>query len=521
MRAETNCLIASTMLGKIMTIYETIIGLEVHAQILTQSKMFCSCSADYASAPPNTHVCPVCMALPGVLPVINRAAVEKTILAGLALNCSIGPEAVFARKNYHYADLPKGYQISQYELPLCHGGWIDIEVRDQGEVRLKRIGITRAHLEEDTGKLMHTGEASLVDLNRAGVPLLEIVTEPDLRSAEEAHAYLTRLQRILRYLGVSAADMEKGAMRCEANVSVRPAGATAFGTKVEVKNLNSFKAVTASLGYEVARQIGLLEAGGRVVQVTMGWDDQHGRTVVQRTKETADDYRYFPEPDLPPLMVDPVWVDAIRARMPELPDAKVARFVQEWGLDLNEARVLADERPIAEYFEAVVRAGSAPDAGPGARGASPRLPPPGPALSAKTVANWVTGELFRLLNAAGIGIEAVKIAPDAFAELLGWVNAGMLNLNSAKRVFSVMFETGRRAPEIVAELGLAQVSDADALAAAVNSVLQQYPAEVARYRGGEEKLFGWLMGQVMRETRGKGNPAVLKELLTQALVSLQ
>ena len=339
-----------------MTTYETIIGLEVHAQILTRSKMFCACSADYASTPPNTHVCPVCMALPGVLPVINRAAVEKTILAGLALHCAVGPEAVFARKNYHYADLPKGYQISQYELPLCHGGWIDVEVeaKDKAEVKVKRIGITRAHLEEDTGKLTHTGGASLVDLNRAGVPLLEIVTEPDLRSAEEAHAYLTKLQRILRYLGVSTADMEKGAMRCEANVSVRPAGQAAFGTKVEVKNLNSFRAVSQSLEYEVARQIAVLESGGRVVQVTMGWDEAHGRTVVQRTKESADDYRYFPEPDLPPLVIEPAWVDALTARLPELPDAKAARFVAELGLSPKEAGVLVEDRGVAEYFEAVV-----------------------------------------------------------------------------------------------------------------------------------------------------------------------
>jgi aspartyl-tRNA(Asn)/glutamyl-tRNA(Gln) amidotransferase subunit B len=480
-----------------MTTYETIIGLEVHAQILTRSKMFCACSADYASTPPNTHVCPVCMALPGVLPVINRAAVEKTILAGLALHCAVGPEAVFARKNYHYADLPKGYQISQYELPLCHGGWIDVEVeaKDKAEVKVKRIGITRAHLEEDTGKLTHTGDASLVDLNRAGVPLLEIVTEPDLRSAEEAHAYLTKLQRILRYLGVSTADMEKGAMRCEANVSVRPTGQAAFGTKVEVKNLNSFRAVSQSLEYEVSRQIAVLESGGRVVQVTMGWDEAHGRTVVQRTKESADDYRYFPEPDLPPLVIEPAWVDALRARLPELPDAKAARFAAELGLSPKEAGVLVEDRGVAEYFEAVVAA----------------------AGDAKTVANWVTGELFRLMNAAGVGIEAVRVSPAAFAGLLRLVSAGQINLNSAKRVFGVMFETGRGAPEIVQELGLAQVSDTDALAAAVAKVLAQNGDEVAKYRSGKESLFNWFLGQVMRETRGKGNPAVVKELLAAAL----
>jgi len=478
-----------------MSIYETIIGLEVHAQILTRSKMFCGCSADYASAAPNTHVCPVCMALPGVLPVINRAAVEKTILAGLALHCTIGPEAVFARKNYHYPDLPKGYQISQYELPLCRNGWIEVEIEDGGEVKVKRIGITRAHLEEDTGKLIHTGSASLVDLNRAGVPLLEIVTEPDMRSPAEAYAYLTKLQRILRYLGVSTADMEKGAMRCEANVSVRPRGQAQFGTKVEIKNLNSFRAVVQALEYEVARQIEVLEAGGRVVQVTMGWDEEHGRTVVQRTKESADDYRYFPEPDLPPLVIEPAWVAELAERLPELPDAKAARYVSAFGLHPRDAAVLVEERGIAEYFEAVVAA----------------------AGDARTVANWITGELFRLMNAAGTGIEAVKITPDAFAGLLRLVAAGQINLNSAKRVFGVMFETGRPADEIVQELGLLQVSDADALAAAVAQVVARYPDEVAKYRGGKATLFNWFLGQVMRETRGKGNPAVVRELLAAAL----
>ncbi len=478
-----------------MPIYETIIGLEVHAQILTRSKMFCACSADYAGAAPNTHVCPVCMALPGSLPVINRAAVEKTILAGLALHCTIGPEAVFARKNYHYADLPKGYQISQYELPLCHDGWIEIEIPNETGNRVKRIGITRVHLEEDTGKLTHTGGASLVDLNRAGVPLLEIVTEPDMRSPEEAHAYLTMLQRILRYLGVSTADMEKGAMRCEANVSVRPVGQAQFGTKVEVKNLNSFRAVVQALEYEVARQIAVLESGGKVVQVTMGWDEAHGRTVVQRTKESADDYRYFPEPDLPPLVIEPAWVEALAARLPELPDAKTRRFVAELGLHPRDAALLAEDRGIAEYFEAVARESG----------------------DAKTAANWITGELFRLMNTATVEIAAVKITPAAFAALMRLVATGQINLNSAKRVFAIMFETGRSPDEIVQELGLAQVSDADVLAAAVAAVVARYPDEAAKYRGGKETLFNWFLGQVMRETRGKGNPAVVRELLAKAL----
>ncbi len=487
-----------------MTAYETIIGLEVHAQLQTRSKMFCACSADYAAAPPNTHVCPVCMALPGSLPVINRAAVEKTILAGLALNCTIAGQAVFARKNYHYADLPKGYQISQYELPFCRDGWIEVEVAET----VKRIGITRAHLEEDTGKLTHVaggaggarlsegrGGATLVDLNRAGVPLLEIVTEPDLRSPDEAAAYLVKLQQILRYLGVSTADMEKGAMRCEANISVRPVGQAQFGTKVEVKNLNSFRSVKLALEYETARQVAALERGERIVQVTMGWDEEAGRTVVQRTKESSDDYRYFPEPDLPPLVVDRAWVDEIRGRLVELPDAKIARYVTDLGLDLRDARVLAADRRVAAYFETALAV----------------------AGDAKAVANWLTGELFRLMNAAGIGIEAVKVTPAALAELLGLVAAGQINQNSAKKALGAMFETGQPAGRVVRELGLAQVSDADALAAVVSAALARYPAEVARCRGGEEKVFNWLLGQVMRETRGKGNPAVVRELLEKAL----
>ena len=510
-----------------MTIYETIIGLEVHAQLQTHSKMFCGCSADYAAATPNTHVCPVCMALPGSLPVINRAAVEKTILAGLALNCTISEHAVFARKNYHYADLPKGYQISQYELPFCREGWIEVEIKaeDQAEAEIKRIGITRAHLEEDTGKLVHGGSEAgdtrlsqgrgsytLVDLNRAGVPLLEIVTEPDMRSPEEARAYLVKLQQILRYLGVSSADMERGAMRCEANVSLRPVGQAAFGTKVEVKNLNSFRSVVQALEYEIARQTVLLERGERVVQVTMGWDEARGRTVVQRVKESSDDYRYFPEPDLPPLLVDRAWVDEIRSRLVELPDAKRARYVDELGLDPRDAQLLALDRGVAEYFEAVMAVATTSVV----RGATTEVVTT-MTIEPKTAANWITGELFRLMNAAGIGIGAVQVTPAALAELLGLVATGQVNQNGGKKALGVMFETGRPAGQVIRELGLAQVSDADALAQVVAGALAKFPAEVARYRGGEEKVFGWLMGQVMRETKGKGNPAVMRELLEVAL----
>jgi aspartyl-tRNA(Asn)/glutamyl-tRNA(Gln) amidotransferase subunit B len=493
------------------TPYETIIGLEVHAQVLTASKMFCGCSADYAAAAPNTHVCPVCMALPGALPVINRTAVEKTIMAGLALNCTIPEHAVFARKNYHYADLPKGYQISQYELPFCRDGWLEIRT-DAGT---KRIGITRAHLEEDTGKLVHAVEGgrlmgggdvtTLVDLNRAGVPLLEIVTEPDLRSPDEAYAYLTALQRILRYLAVSTGDMEKGAMRCEANVSVRPAGEATFGTKVEVKNLNSFRSVKLALEYEVRRQIETLEGGGRVVQVTMGWDEEAGRTVLQRSKESSDDYRYFPEPDLPPLEVSREWVAALQLRLPELPEARAERFVRDLSLEPREAALLAEEREVADYFEATTAA------------LVQRVPTSTPYAAAKLAANWVTGELFRLLRVGACAIEDVLVPPAALAELIALVESGQLNLNSAKRALGVMFEKGQSARDVVHELGLAQVSDAEALASIVAKVIEANDDQVVKYRAGKESVFNWLLGQVMRETRGKGNPALVRQLLEAAL----
>jgi aspartyl-tRNA(Asn)/glutamyl-tRNA(Gln) amidotransferase subunit B len=494
-----------------MTSYETVIGLEVHAQVLTQSKMFCSCSAQYASAAPNTHVCPVCMALPGALPVINRAAVEKTIIAGLALNCRISEHALFARKNYHYADLPKGYQISQYELPFCRDGSLEVAV---GAAQ-KRIGITRAHLEEDTGKLVHAAEGgrlmaggetqTLVDLNRAGTPLLEIVTEPDIRSPEEAYAYLVELQRILRYLGVSTADMEKGAMRCEANVSVRPIGQAAFGTKVEVKNLNSFRSVRLALEYEVRRQIDALERGEKVVQVTMGWDEEAGRTVLQRSKESSDDYRYFPEPDLPPIEVSREWVEALRLRVPELPAAKAARFAAEFRLEEKEAALLTEERAVSEYFEATVHALGQ---------AAPQTDTP---AAAKSAFNWITGELFRLMKASGTEIDAVKVTPASLAALMAMAQSGQLNQNGAKRALGAMFETGRGAAEVAQELGLTQVSDADALASIVAKVIEANGDQVLKYRSGKESVFNWLLGQIMRETRGRGNPALVRQLLEAAL----
>ncbi|NPA90290.1 MAG: Asp-tRNA(Asn)/Glu-tRNA(Gln) amidotransferase subunit GatB [Chloroflexi bacterium] len=472
--------------------YEVIIGMEVHAQLLTQSKMFCGCSADYADAPPNTHVCPVCMALPGALPVINRAAVEATIRTGLALNCEIASFSLFARKNYFYPDLPKGYQISQYELPLTRNGWVEIE-DDQG--RPKRVRIRRAHLEEDTGKLVHMDGYSLVDLNRAGVPLLEIVTEADLRSAEEAYRYLRKLRAILRYLGVSTADMEKGAMRCEANLSVRPKGQKEFGTKVEIKNLNSFKAVRDAIAYEVERHIRILEEGGTIEQVTLGWDAARGRTFIQRSKEEAHDYRYFPEPDLLPLEVEEGWVDELRETLPELPDAKMERFAQRYGLSRKEAWIVVEEQDVAEWFEAAVQAYG----------------------DAREVYNWLTGEIFRYLNETGTPITALKVSPERLAELLRLVDRGVINRNTAKAVLQEMLQTGRSAQGIVDEKGLAQVSDEAALTQIVEEILAAHPDEVARYRGGKKGLFGWFMGQVMRATRGKANPDLVRKILQEKL----
>ena len=476
--------------------YLAVIGMEVHAQLQTASKMFCSCSADYWEAAPNSHVCPVCLAMPGVLPVINEHAVEQTVRSGLALHCQIAPFSVFARKNYSYPDLPKGYQISQYELPLCHDGFLVID-GDDGQPR--RIGIRRAHLEEDTGKTIHADGVSLVDLNRAGVPLMEIVTESDLRSADEAYRYLVKLRTILRYLGVNSGDMEKGAMRCEVNLSLRTADQAArgeYGVKVEVKNLNSFKAVRDSIAYEVARQTALLDSGGTVQQVTMGWDEDRRRTIMQRSKESSEDYRYFPEPDLPPLELSSQWIDGVRASLPELPDAKVERFTGEYAISRLDAEALTAERSVAEWFEDAVHAYSGPP---------------------REVANWVTGELFALLNAQEGDITALYLSPGDLAALLTLVDAGVINRNTGKRVLAEMVATGQPPQAIIDAQGLAQVSDEAGLAAVVESVLAANGDAVAKYRDGKTSLLGWFMGQVMKETRGKANPDVVRGLLAERL----
>ncbi len=485
--------------------YETVIGLEVHAQLLTKSKMFCSCSTAYQEAAPNTHVCPVCLGMPGVLPVINRRAVEYAMMFGLALNCSISPHSKMDRKNYPYPDLMKGYQISQYDEPLCINGWLDIEVEGQP----KHVGVTRVHMEEDTAKLSHhaaDGETfSLVDVNRGGVPLMEIVSEPDMRSAEEARQYLMTVRRILRYLGISSGDMEEGAFRCDANVSVRPAGASEFGVKVEVKNMNSFRSVFRAIQFEEARQRAMLDTGQRIAQETRGWVETKGETVSQRSKESANDYRYFPEPDIPTLEVNPEWVAQLRDNLPELPDARYKRFQLEFGLSPAEAGVLTDTRAMAEFFEGAVS-----------------LPPSNGQASdlwarAKAVSNWCTGELLRLLNAHNREVEDLKLSPAQLAELIDLVESGKVSQTAAKTVFEAMYETGKSPAAVVQELGLAQISGSDELAGIVARVVAETPQAVADYRAGKQQALGALVGKVMKETRGRANPAVVTELLKEQL----
>ncbi len=475
-----------------MTTYEPVIGLEVHAELLTQSKMFCACPVvDSTTAEPNTAICPVCTAQPGTLPVINRQAVEYAIMVGLALNCRINEFNLFARKSYFYPDLPKGYQISQYEHPLASDGWLEVEVNGQ----VRRIGIRRAHLEEDTGKSFHMGSYSLIDLNRAGVPLLEIVSEPHMHSVEEVEAYARKIRAVLVYLGVNHGDMSKGVLRFEANVSVRPAGSEVLNTRTEIKNLNSIRALVRACRYEIARQIAIYEAGGEVIQQTLGFNEETGETYPQRGKEFAEDYRYFPEPDLPPLFISREWVERVRRTLPELPDARRERFIHDFGLSRQEAEVLVADKAVADYFEAVIAAGVEP----------------------KTAANWITGEIFRLMNAAGVELDAVRITPVMLAELVDLVRSGTINLNTAKEVFAEMFATGRAAKAIVEEKGLAQISDAAMLEQLVERVIAENPAEVAAYLGGKEGLLGWFVGQVMRQTKGQANAQMVNQMFRERL----
>jgi len=484
--------------------YETVIGLEVHVQLLTNSKMFCRCNADYANTAPNTHVCPVCLGMPGVLPVINRKAVEYTIMTGLALNCTISDLTKFDRKNYPYPDLMKGYQISQYDAPIAKNGWLAIEA----EGKTRRCGITRVHLEEDVAKLVHrsiiggTGY-SLMDVNRSGVPLMEIVGEPDLRSPEEARQYLMKLHTILQYIGVSTANMEEGSFRCDANISIRPAGSDRFLTKVEVKNMNSFRAVFRALDYEAARQRKAAESGERLVQETRGWVEAEGKTVSQRSKEFAHDYRYFPEPDLPPLAVSRVWVDEIRTKLPELPEERRERLVSQYALPAYDASLLTSTRAMADYFEACLKTGKPTSLTLDGR--------------AKTVANWLLGEFTRLLNATNTDVTAAKVTPPQVCELLDLLEGGSISGPVAKQVWEEMFSSGRSAGEIVSEKGLTQISDTTELEKTAARVVAENPQAVTDFKAGKETALKFLVGQLMRATRGRANPQLASQLLKKKL----
>jgi len=483
--------------------FEPVIGLEVHAQVLTQSKMFCGCSAEAFGAPPNSHVCPICLGMPGALPVINQAAVEATILTALALNCSIPDYAKFDRKNYMYPDLMKGYQISQYDLPLSRDGWLEIE-SDASEGRKKKIGIRRVHLEEDTAKLFHVsdnGGSSLIDVNRAGVPLMEIVSQPELHSAEDVKQYATALRQILRYIGVCSGDMEKGALRIEPNISLRPRGTSELSeTRTEIKNLNSISAMFHAVEYEIARQTKILRAGGRVAQETMGWDETKGVTVPQRSKEEAHDYRYFPEPDLPRLHVTREWVSEIHARLPELPNAKRARYMNDLGLSVYDAGVLSAERNVADYFDSTVKAGQAQNVSP------------------KAIANWLTGEIFARLDG---DISTLRISPAQLVGLISRVNDHTINNMQAKSALLEMMATGKDADAVIQEKGLAQVSDRAPLESAAQQVLEKFPKEVQTFLAGKETVLNFLVGQLMKATQGQANPAIAREIMTEKLNALK
>ena len=480
---------------EILAAYEPVIGLEVHAQLKTATKAFCACSARFGD-PPNTNTCPVCLGLPGALPVLNRRAVELGIRAALALHLKVQESSRFARKNYFYPDLPKGYQISMYERPLASGGWLEIEHEGQ----TKRIGITRLHLEDDAAKNLHEGfadsaEKSYVDYNRGGTPLAEIVSEPDLRSPTEAHAYLTALKQVLLYTEVSDCNMEEGSLRCDANVSVRRLGAEKFGTKAEVKNLNSFRYLQHALEFEIERQITVLESGGTITQETRLWNVAAGRTEPMRSKEFAHDYRYFPEPDLLPVRVSAAWRDEIAATLPELPEAKRKRFVRDFGITPYDAGVLASTRALSDYFEGVVRAGA----------------------PAKSAANWIQVELLRQLNDAGKEIAESPVPPSELAALVAKVASGEINAATGKKVFARMFETGKPAAEIIAAEGFSQVSDSGEIERWCREVIEKNPDNAAKYRAGNEGVFKFFVGQVMRASRGQANPQAVNDALKRLL----
>ena len=482
--------------------YKADIGLEVHVELATRSKMFCSCAVvDTSTAPPNSSVCEICCGMPGTLPVINRSAVELAMKAALALNCSVIETSIFARKNYFYPDLPKGYQISQYEYPLAVNGFILINT-PEGE---KNIRVRRAHLEEDTGKLTHVSKKgenfSLVDLNRAGVPLLEIVTEPDMHSVEDVRAYSRNLRSLLRWIGVTSGDMEKGTMRFEANLSMRSEGSDELGTRVEIKNLNSFKAMEQAILYQMETQRIKLDKGEKVKQQTLGWSDSQGKTVAQRSKEDANDYRYFPEPDLPPLVIKNSWVDEVRTSMPELPDGRRLRYRSAYGLISEDIERLVEDKPVSDYFEACLAAA--------------------PNLAPKRIANWLLTDLFAWLNLNGQSFEKMKMSPESFVRLVAVVDDSTINQNTGKEVLAEMLAAGQTADAIIEKKGLKQVSDGNLITAMVAKTLEENSGEVRSYLEGKDTVSNWLFGQVMRAAQGKANPQVVKDELNRQLENLK
>lgn len=474
-----------------MVDYEIVIGLEVHAQLLTTTKLFCSCRSRFGD-PPNTHGCPVCLGLPGALPVMNRRAVEMAVRMGNAIGCKIATKSIFARKNYFYPDLPKGYQISQYDMPLCIGGSLPIIVNEEEKV----IGITRIHLEEDAGKLIHDqGPGSLFDVNRCGTPLIEIVSEPDMRSPAEAHAYLLSLKQILEYLEICDCNMEEGSLRCDANISIRHKGEKKLGTKTEIKNMNSFKELEKALEYEAQRQAEVLESGNSVLQQTFLWDPSSGRSIPMRSKEDAHDYRYFPEPDLMPLVVEQSWTDSLKQTLPELPSHRRTRFEKEMGLVPSAAEVLTSSRALADYFEQTLLTYS----------------------DARQVANWIMGDILRIVKDEKLEINCLKVTSERLGKILKLVENNTISARSAKKVINLVQEQDKEPEKIIEEQGLGQISDSGALETAVKTVLEQNSDAVERYKKGEKKLIGFFVGQAMRATQGKGNPKEINSLITRML----
>ncbi|WDC84497.1 Asp-tRNA(Asn)/Glu-tRNA(Gln) amidotransferase subunit GatB [Caloramator sp. mosi_1] len=470
--------------------FEAIIGLEVHAELSTKTKIYCGCTTEFGGEQ-NTHCCPVCMGLPGALPVLNKEVVTYAMKAGLALNCEINKETYMARKNYFYPDCPKNYQITQDETPLCKNGYVEI-VTDEG---VKRIGIQRIHIEEDAGKALHREDGTYVDFNRSGVPLIEIVSKPDMRSAQEAKMYLENLKAILQYTEVSDCKMEEGSLRCDANVSVRPKGSTEFGVKTEIKNMNSFKAVEKAIEYEIKRQIEAIERGEKIVQETRRWDEAKGETIVMRSKEEAHDYRYFPEPDMVYLVVDDEWIQKVKDTLPELPDKKRARYINEYGLPEYDASILTSSKALAAFFELTVKEGASP----------------------KDASNWIMGEVLRTLNDREMSIEEIKVEPKHLAKLIELINNGTITGTIAKKVFKDMFETGDDPEKIVKEKGMVQISDENAIREIVNKVLDENPQSVEDYKNGKTKAMGFVVGQVMKASKGKANPQLVNKLVEEEL----